>query len=78
MRCVYNVSVFVKKTAKGCGCIILIVYVDDIIISDSDSAGIQETKCYLKSKLHIKDLGQLQYFLGIEVVRNKQGLFLSQ
>lgn len=69
-------SVFVKHTTRGCT--ILIVYVDDMVISGSDSVGIQVTKAWLKSKLHIKDLGQPQHFLGIEVLRNRQGVYLSQ
>lgn len=53
------------------------VYVGDIVISGSDVVGIKETKEWLKSKLHIKDLGQLHYFLGIEVVRKPQGIYLT-
>ncbi|KAG7527831.1 Integrase catalytic core [Arabidopsis thaliana x Arabidopsis arenosa] len=51
---------------------------DDIIISGNDKVGIQETKAFLKSVFDIKDLGELKYFLGIEVCRSKEGLFLSQ
>lgn len=65
-----------KRTFKGC--LILIVNVDDIIISGNDKDGIQETNDWLNSKQHIKDLGQLQYFLGIEIHRNGQGILLSQ
>ena len=32
------------------------MYVDDIILTDSDKAGIQETKDFLKSVFKIKDL----------------------
>ncbi|XP_024006661.1 uncharacterized protein LOC112083345, partial [Eutrema salsugineum] len=56
----------------------LIGYVDDLIISGNDKVGIQETKDYLHSVFDIKDLGELKYFLGIEVCRSKEGLFLSQ
>lgn len=44
------------------GCVILIVYFDDIVISSSDNDCIQLTKGWLKFRLHIKDLGQLRYF----------------
>lgn len=33
---------------------------------------------WLNSKLQIKDLGQLQYFLWIEVTRTHKGIYLSQ
>ncbi|KAG7528001.1 Reverse transcriptase RNA-dependent DNA polymerase [Arabidopsis thaliana x Arabidopsis arenosa] len=60
------------------GIVVILVYVDDIIISGNDKVGIQDTKDFLKSVFDIKDLGELKYFLGIEVCRSKEGLFLSQ
>ncbi|KAG7572452.1 Ribonuclease H-like superfamily [Arabidopsis suecica] len=60
------------------GIVVILVYVDDIIISGNDKVGIQDTKDFLKSTFDIKDLGELKYFLGIEVCRSKEGLFLSQ
>lgn len=52
-------SVFVKMTSKVC--VLLIVYVDDIVLFGNDSIGLEATKEWLKSKLHIKDLGQLHH-----------------
>ena len=60
------------------GIVVILIYVDDIIITGSDKEGIKETKVFLKSVFDIKDLGELKYFLGIEVCRSKEGLFLSQ
>ena len=56
----------------------LVVYVDDIVITRSDSKGISSLKSFLHSHFHTKDLGMLRYFLVIEVMRNKHGIFLSQ
>ncbi|XP_059295496.1 uncharacterized mitochondrial protein AtMg00810-like [Lycium ferocissimum] len=39
---------------------------------------IQELKSSLHSKFKIKDLGNLKYFLGIEVLRSKTGILLNQ
>ena len=58
--------------------ILLIVYVDDIIITMNDMAGISSLKSFLYGQFHIKDLGMLKYFLGIEVMRSKRGIFISQ
>jgi hypothetical protein len=58
--------------------IVFIVYVDDIIISGSDFTSIADLKTYLSKHFHTKDLGALRYFLGIEVARSSQGIFLSQ
>ncbi|XP_019098337.1 PREDICTED: uncharacterized protein LOC109131672 [Camelina sativa] len=52
--------------------------VDDIIVSGDDKDGIQNTKAFLHSTFDIKDLGELKYFLGIEIYRSSEGLFLSQ
>ena len=60
------------------GIIVILVYVDDLIITGSDKAGIQATKDFLKSVFDIKDLGEMKYFLGIEICRSKEGLFMSQ
>ena len=60
------------------GIIVILIYVDDIIITGSDKEGINSTKAFLKATFDIKDLGELKYFLGIEMCRSKEGLFLSQ
>ena len=51
---------------------------DDIVITGSDSKGISSFKSFLHSQFHTKDLGMLRYFLGIEVMRSKHGIFLSK
>jgi Reverse transcriptase (RNA-dependent DNA polymerase) len=65
---------FVKSTADSsmfikykhdCTTIIL-VYVDDIIITGNNNEEINLVKQYLKNEFDIKDLGKLSYFLGIE------------
>ena len=54
------------------------VYVDDLIISGNNSAALRAFKAYLSDCFHMKDLGTLKYFLGIEVARSSSGLFLCQ
>nr|GFA67246.1 ribonuclease H-like domain-containing protein [Tanacetum cinerariifolium] len=56
-----------NKSDKGVF-LTLLVYVDDIIITGNSIYEIDKFKVYLKSKLLIKDLGKLKYFLRIEVV----------
>ena len=69
---------FVFYNNFSSGIILLVVYVDDIVIARSDSKGILSLKSFLHSQFHIKDLGMLKYFLGVEVMRSKQGILLSQ
>ena len=57
--------------------ILLVVYVDDIIIIRNDMVGISSLKSFIHGQFHIKDLGMLKYFLGVEVMRSKHGIFLS-
>ena len=69
-------SVFYKNSSSGI--ILLVVYVDDVVIIGSDFKGISSLKSFLQSQFHTEDLGMLRYFLGIEVMRSKHGIFLSQ
>ena len=72
----YDHFVFYKNSSSRI--ILLVVYVDDIVITRSDSKCILPVKSFLHSQFHIKDLGMLKYFLGVEVMRNKHGILLSQ
>jgi len=56
----------------------LIIYVDDMIITGDDSEEIYRLEKHLAMEFEMKNLGGLKYFLGIEVARSKQGIFLSQ
>ncbi|KAL5767159.1 hypothetical protein ACOSQ2_013942 [Xanthoceras sorbifolium] len=56
----------------------LLIYVDDILITRNDPVSIAATKKFLHSHFHLKDLGNLKYFLGIEVSTSKKGIFISQ
>lgn len=59
-------------------CLHILVYVDDFIIAGNDIAVIQRFKNYLGKCFKMKDLGKLKYFLGLEVARGPQGIFVSQ
>ena len=53
---------------------ILIVYMDDIIVTGSDEEEINRLKQGLTAEFEVKELGQLRYFLGMEVARLKYGI----
>ena len=69
-------SVFYKNSSFGI--ILLVVYVDDIVITESDIKGILSLKSFLRSQFHTKDKGMLKYFFSVEVMRSKQEIMLSQ
>ena len=58
--------------------IILVVYVDDIIVTSSNTKEIDDTKLQLQKHFVIKDICKLHYFLGIEISRSNQGVSLCQ
>ena len=63
-------SVFYRNSHASI--ILLVVYVDNIIITGDDMAGISSPKSFLHGQFHTKDLDMLKYFLGVEVMRGKR------
>lgn len=55
----------------------ILVYVDDLILTWNDLVAIDFPKSFLDSHFHMKDTGCLKYFLGVEVDHCKEGIFLS-
>ena len=70
-------TLFIQHSATG-GVTALIVYVDDIVVTDNNKEGMAQLKECLLKEFEIKDLGRLKYFLGIEVAHSKEGIFISQ
>ena len=58
--------------------IILIVYVDDIILTGDDIEEMGRLKKVLATEFEVKDLGKMRYFLRMEVARSKKGISVSQ
>ncbi|WVZ06452.1 hypothetical protein V8G54_019798 [Vigna mungo] len=58
----------------------LLVYVDDVVLAGNDISEISHITQLLDITFKIKDLGNLKYFLGLEVARNKSdfGMLASQ
>lgn len=56
----------------------LIVYVDDIVLTGNNNVFLNNFVRQLDKKFSLKDLGDLNTFLGVEVIPTAKGLFLSQ
>jgi hypothetical protein len=69
-------SMFVFQSTVGI--MVLLLYVDDIILTGSCPSLLQSFIHILSTQFAMKDLGDLHYFLGIEAMRTPQGLHLSQ
>ena len=67
-------TLFIKHSPSG-GFTILLVYVDDIIVTGDDDKDRQFLSQCLAKEFEIKALGRFKYFLGIEVAHSKQGFF---
>ena len=61
----YDSTLFLRRTDKGT--ILLLLYVDDMIITGDDLNDIQEFKVFLNQQFEMKDLGHLSFFLGLEI-----------
>ncbi|XP_004294137.1 PREDICTED: uncharacterized mitochondrial protein AtMg00810-like [Fragaria vesca subsp. vesca] len=59
-------------------CSLELIYVDDILITGNDSISIAAIKKFLHSSFRLKDLGELKYFLGIEISSSRNGIFMCQ
>ena len=49
-----------------------------MVITGNDAEEMRDLKKKLSCEFDIKDLGNLKYFLGIEVLRSQKGIFISQ
>ncbi len=65
-----------KKTDHGI--VVIVIYVDDLIITRDSDVDIFDLKKLLKQNFKMKDLGELRYFLGIEVIQSPKGIWLLQ
>jgi len=72
--CEYSLFVLNKFKTN----IVVLVYVDDLIVAENDCHAIKHFKSYLHACFHMKDLGPLKYFLGVEVAHSSSGIYLCQ
>jgi histone deacetylase 1/2 len=63
---------------KGGHMLFVLIYVDDIIVASSSEEATNVLLKDLEKDFALKDLGNLRYFLGIEVKRLNDGLVMSQ
>ena len=63
--CIYNPNLYVKNF--GDDFLIVVLYVDDLILTDNQLSFIQELKNNLNHQFEMTYLGLLHYFLGIQI-----------
>ena len=70
-KCIYS-------KVENNSCIIICLYVDDMLIFGTNLQVVIETTSFLRSKFDMKDLGEVEVILGIKITRTLNGLNLSQ
>ncbi len=65
-----------KKTDHGI--VVIVICIDDLIITGDNDEDIFDLKKFLNQKFEMKDLEELCYFLSIEVIQSPKGIWLLQ
>ena len=76
-QCNGDHTLFFQHFQTG-GVTILIVYVDDIIITGNNEEEAIKLEMQLTAHFEIKNLGALKYFLGIEIAQSEKGYLMTQ
>jgi hypothetical protein len=63
---------------QGKNMVILVMYVDDLIITGNNDDHILQVKKELQAGFKMTDLGLLHYYLGVEVFQHSNNIFISQ
>ncbi|GKC75555.1 putative ribonuclease H-like domain-containing protein [Tanacetum coccineum] len=69
-------TLFIKKDKND---IMLVqVYVDDIIFGSIKKSWCDEFEALMKSRFQMSSMGELTFFLGLQVKQKEEGIFISQ
>ncbi|GJY94597.1 putative ribonuclease H-like domain-containing protein [Tanacetum coccineum] len=69
-------TLFIKKDKHD---IILVqVYVDDIIFGSTKKSWCDEFEALMKNRFQMSSMGELTFFLGLQVKQKEDGIFISQ
>lgn len=75
-KCPYEHAVYVKR--EGNECLIIGVYVDDLLVTGTSVENIKRFKEQMCCEFDMSDLGKLSYYLGIEVEQGSGYIELKQ
>lgn len=75
-QCHFDYSLFTKKVQDKL--VLVLVYVNDLLVTRSCLQLILQTRCDLQLKFKMKDLGELNFFLGIEFSRLREDIVMNQ
>ena len=76
-KCSYEHTLFIKHEAAG-KCLIVSLYIDDLIYTGNDMELCEKFKKAMKSEFDMSDLGKMKYFLGVEIQQTSEGIHVTQ
>ena len=76
-KCNCEHTLFIKR-GDGGKILIVSLYVDDLIFTGNDVSMFVKFKNSMKLEFDMTDLGKMKYFLGVEVLQNPEGIYISQ
>ena len=69
-------TLFLKEKAQDL--LVVQIYVDDIIFGATNDSMCKDFENCMKSKFEMSSMGELQFFLGLQVKQTNEGIHLSQ
>ena len=70
-------TLYVKKVDSE-DFLIVSLYVDDLLVTGSNPEEVQKFKADMKKEFEMSDLGEMNYFLGMEIHQSNDGIFICQ
>lgn len=65
------------KGYKTSNLLIVSLYVDDLIFTDSNEVIIEDFRRSMKQEFEMTDLRKMRHFLGVEVIQDRHCIFIS-
>ena len=76
-KCPYEHTLFLQRSSQGMF-LLVCLYVDDLIFTRNDESLFSSFKHSMMKEFEMTDLGQMRYFLGLEVLQQSDGIFVCQ
>jgi len=76
-RSANEATLYVKRSMNEVQ-LIVSLYVDDLLVIGNNSGSLKEFKHNIESEFEMTDLGEMNYFLGMEIYQCDAGVFISQ
>jgi hypothetical protein len=73
---IVDINLYIKS--KGDNLLVVLVYVDDIIFGCTNESFVQWFANSMKTEFEMSMIGELSYFLGLQVKQSSAGIFISQ